>query len=103
MQVRCRHLFFPVSKVTSLNQNVNVALAFSSREAIFRNKRSTVFFGTVTLLTKVTVSLRRRSERVGGCKVGVCAPSMYCLEIALLAHRPLDSKDPMQDRWEVLV
>lgn len=44
------------------------------------------------------MSLREKSERVGGCKVGVCAAaSMHCLEIALLANRTLESKDPMQD------
>lgn len=55
------------------------------------------FSGTATLLTKVTVPLKERSGRVGGCKVGGCATSMHCLEIALLANRTLESKDLMQD------
>lgn len=45
----------------------------------------------------MTASPRERSERVGGCKVGVCAASMHCLESALVANRTLESKDLMQD------
>lgn len=43
------------------------------------------------------MSLRERSERVGGCKAGVCTAYMHCLEITLLANRTLGSKGPMQD------
>lgn len=69
----------------------------SRAERVFFGTGGVQFFWHVTLLTKVTASLRERSERVGGCKVGVCAASMHCLEIALLANRTLESKDLMQD------
>lgn len=96
MKVRCCNLFSG-DEITTLNRDVNAALAFWSREGILWSKQSTVFPGMVTLFAKVTVVLRERSERVGGCKVGVCAASMRCLEIVLLVNRTLQSKELMQD------
>lgn len=69
----------------------------SQAERVFFGTGEYSFSGTVTPLTKVTVSLRKRRERVGGCKVGGCAAYMYCLEIALLENRTLGFKGPMED------
>lgn len=59
-KVRCCNLFFSRDEKASLNGDVNVALAFSSIERILLEPAEYSFSGAVTLLTKVTVSLRER-------------------------------------------